>query len=164
MTRTTGGRFAPGQSGNPKGRPPGQTPKARLRASLDKAMPGILQTLIDQAKSGDSQAAIALLDRAIPKLRPESAPLALDISGTPDDLRQKIKGSLMAGDIAVEQAAELLALFAPAKEEELPMPHSTGASLEEVEMMLEEMTRRAFEEQARIRKERGIPHAEENPA
>lgn len=61
-------QFKPGQSGNPKGRPPGA--RSRKLAILDTlgeaAAEAILVATIDGAKGGDTSAARAVLDRVWP--------------------------------------------------------------------------------------------------
>jgi hypothetical protein len=67
--KTHPGRFKPGQSGNPAGKPKGT--RAAIYAQLDglaaAAGPEILQALVDKAKEGDARAADILLRRAWPE-------------------------------------------------------------------------------------------------
>lgn len=71
-------RWKPGESGNPNGRPTGSPNKASiLRAEMIEAatVRTIVEKLVAAALDGDVQAAVALLDRTMPKLRPVSAPV-----------------------------------------------------------------------------------------
>src|SRR5215210_5798698 len=75
-------RWAPGQSGNPRGRPQGSRNRASLL--LEHLIEGegevVVRSLLAAAKGGDTSAARALLDRLVPprKERPvKVAPPAL---------------------------------------------------------------------------------------
>src|SRR5215207_6317623 len=59
-------RWAPGQSGNPKGRPKGSRNRASLL--LEHLIEGeaVVRALLAAAKGGDVPAARALLDRLVP--------------------------------------------------------------------------------------------------
>src|SRR3954463_8690723 len=69
-----GGRFPPGQSGNPLGRPAGSRNKATLLLAdlIDGEGEDIVRALVTAAKSGAGAAGRALLDRLVPprKARP----------------------------------------------------------------------------------------------
>jgi hypothetical protein len=69
--------FKPGVSGNPKGRKPGRTPQTLLRKSLVEHIPKILAKLVELAEAGDVGAAKVLLDKCLPNLRPQAAPVEL---------------------------------------------------------------------------------------
>jgi hypothetical protein len=71
--------FKPGQSGNPAGRKPGQTPGAKIRAAIEKRRDDILQAVIEAAIAGDMQACKMLLDRITPPLKPVAAQIALSV-------------------------------------------------------------------------------------
>lgn len=66
--RTTKGRFAPGVSGNPKGKPKGTRSHA-TRAALalmEGQLEHITQALVDAAVNGDLSAIRLVLDRLVP--------------------------------------------------------------------------------------------------
>lgn len=69
--RRRDGRFRPGRSGNPRGRPAGSRPAALLR--LDALAAGAAEELVNRlildAKAGDREAAIAVLARVWPPRR-----------------------------------------------------------------------------------------------
>mgnify|MGYP000471026406 CR=1 FL=1 len=69
MTEKKMSRWKPGQTGNPKGRPPGQSEITRLRASLAGDVPEILAGLVTAAKGGDVQAARLILERVLPPIK-----------------------------------------------------------------------------------------------
>lgn len=63
-----GGRFKPGQSGNPKGRPVGSRHKATLAAQelLDGEAQAITRKAIEKALEGDGIALRLCLERIVP--------------------------------------------------------------------------------------------------
>ena len=71
--RSNKGRFAPGTSGNPAGRPPAIPPEVRQR--LTEACPDIINNVIQAARGGDLQAARLVLDRIAPVTRSTAAPV-----------------------------------------------------------------------------------------
>ena len=62
-------KWKPGQTGNSKGRPPGQSEITRIRASLAGDVPEILAGLVTAAKGGDVQAARLILERILPPVK-----------------------------------------------------------------------------------------------
>jgi Family of unknown function (DUF5681) len=77
--RIQGGRFVPGVSGNPAGKPPGA--RARATRLAEKLMSGdaeaVVRAVIDAAKGGDMTAAKIILDRIAPPCR--GRPVRLDL-------------------------------------------------------------------------------------
>lgn len=71
--------WKPGQSGNPKGRPPGSGEIGKLRAALADALPAVLDIVKAKALEGDMGAARLLLERVLPPLKATepSQPLTL---------------------------------------------------------------------------------------
>ena len=101
--------WKPGQSGNPKGRPPGTGEVAKMRAAITGNVPAILESLTTAALAGDVQAARLLLERALPPIKPveQSQPLSLP-DGTLTEQGRAVLASVAAGELAPGQGAALL--------------------------------------------------------
>ena len=101
--------WKPGQSGNPKGRPPGAGEVAKLRAAIAGQVPAILESLTAAAMAGDVQAARLLLERTLPALKPAEQAQALHLpDGTLTDQGRAVLAAVAAGELAPGQGAALL--------------------------------------------------------
>lgn len=112
--RPSGKPWKPGESGNPKGRPPGLGEVAKLRAAIAEKIPGILAKLVELAELGDVQAARALLDRSMPMLRAESVPVAVAGLDT-GSLTERGSAALTAvgrGEVAPDIGAQIISALA----------------------------------------------------
>ena len=102
--------FKKGQSGNPAGKPKGAVSKmTKLRQSIEKDLPDIIQAVTEQAKAGDMAACKLLMDRVMPALRPTDQPIVLPLAGA--DLGADGRAAIEAtgkGDITPEQSKALL--------------------------------------------------------
>ena len=105
------GRWKPGQSGNPKGKPPGSGELQRLRASIAADVPEILAGLVAAAKGGDAQAAKLILERIFPAVKPVEQTQELDLpeGGTLTAQGRAVLSAVALGDLAPGQGAQLLA-------------------------------------------------------
>lgn len=103
-------RYQPGESGNPAGKPKGAVSKmTRLRQSIEKDLPAIIQAVTEQAKAGDMTACKLLMDRVMPALRPTDQPVTLPLAGA--DLGADGRAVIAAtgkGDITPDQSKALL--------------------------------------------------------
>jgi hypothetical protein len=72
--------FKKGQSGNPGGKPKGETAKGRFRAQVEAALPSIVAKLIESAQEGDVSAANIILSKVIPSLKPTSDAISLPMA------------------------------------------------------------------------------------
>lgn len=102
--------WKPGQSGNPKGKPPGSGELQRLRASIAADVPDILAGLVTAAKAGDVQAARLILERVLPPVKPIEQTQQLDFpeGGTLTAQGRAVLSAVAAGALAPGQGAALL--------------------------------------------------------
>ena len=103
-------QWQPGQTGNAKGRPPGQSEITRLRASLTGDVPDILAGLVMAAKGGDVQAARLILERILPPVKAieQAVELQLPDGGTLTAKASAVLSAVAAGELAPGQGAALL--------------------------------------------------------
>jgi len=96
-----------GGKGRPKGRPDKRT--APFRAKIDKALPGILDTVITSAQGGDIQACKILLDKSLPAIKPAEQPRAIPVSGaTLTEKAASVIDAVSTGTVSVDEATRLL--------------------------------------------------------
>jgi hypothetical protein len=85
-------RWAPGQSGNPRGRPQGSRNRATLL--LESLIEGegevVVRSLLAAAKGGDTSAARALLDRLVPPKKERPVKVALPELRSAKDVRDAL--------------------------------------------------------------------------
>ncbi|MEB2316308.1 MAG: DUF5681 domain-containing protein [Xanthomonadaceae bacterium] len=133
--RGTGRPWPKGVSGNPAGRPKGSGLAGELRKAIAVEAGDILAALIERAKAGDVQAARALLDRIVPSLKPESAPVhvpGLADAGSLAERAESVLQAVGAGDVPPDVAAALVAAVgALARIHELDEIERRIATLEE---------------------------------
>ena len=101
-------KFKAGVSGNPKGRPKNKTAATLLRKSILEDMPEIIQTLVSQAKNGDTAAAKILLDRCCPALKPQAMAVNLPVNGTLAEQGGEIIRATLSGQIPPDIGAQLI--------------------------------------------------------
>ena len=94
-------KFKPGQSGNPRGRPPGPSKLTRLsRALLEDNAEQIMQVVIAKALAGDATAMKLLVPRLCPAPRTPPTPFTL-----PKDI-SSIEGLARATDQIITAVAD----------------------------------------------------------
>lgn len=108
--------FAPGTTGNPAGRPPFSTARAKFRLAMEPDMPEIRQALANAAKAGDPAAIKLIYDRLIPSVKPTSDDLSIRLTGTLEEKGEAIVAAMLKGRITADQAqAAINVLSAQAK-------------------------------------------------
>ena len=110
------GRFKPGQSGNPAGRPRGSrhATTVAIEALLDGDAETITRKAIEAAKGGDMVAIRLVMDRICPprKTRPvhiELPPIA-DAHGVAD-AQQEVLNAVAKGELLLDEAQALCGLL-----------------------------------------------------
>jgi hypothetical protein len=108
-TPTTKGRWRPGQTGNPNGRPVGTGKVAQLRASIEAKIPEILESLVKSAVDGNVGAARILLDRCIAPLKPTDIEITLPLANQTLTMQgTEILNYMSSGVISPSQGAVFL--------------------------------------------------------
>jgi Family of unknown function (DUF5681) len=106
------GRFEPGRSGNPAGRPSGSRNKARiaLESLLDGEAEGLTRKAVEMALAGDMTAMRLCMERIYParKDRPVSFELPkLETAADAVKAMAAIMGAVASGDLTPAEANEL---------------------------------------------------------
>ena len=106
-------KFKKGVSGNPKGRPKGSTSHDALRQAIADNATDIINALIEQAKSGDMQAAKIVLDRILPPLKATAPSIQLErmLGGSLSDKGQAVIDAVARGDIAPDNATAIMSML-----------------------------------------------------
>jgi hypothetical protein len=103
------GRWQPGQSGNPAGRPPGSGEVAKLRAGIAERVPEILHQMVASALAGDTQAARLLLECVLPPVKAVELPVELPLpEGRLTEQARHVLAAAAGGALAPDQAATLI--------------------------------------------------------
>ena len=111
-SRTPAGRFAPGRSGNPRGRASSES--RGLRAKLATDGEAVLTVVLDAAKAGDLAACKLVLDRVCPALKPTAAPVYIPLppqAGIAGTARAFIDAAAR-GDLPADIAAQMVTAVA----------------------------------------------------
>jgi len=103
------GRWKAGESGNPKGKPPGSGELQKLRAAIGEHVPEIIAQLVAAARGGDIQAARLILERVLPPVKAIEQAQTIDLpEGTLTDQGRAVLRSVAIGELAPGQGAQLL--------------------------------------------------------
>ncbi len=102
-------RWKPGQSGNPKGRPPSSVKTAELRTALGQAVPKILVKMTELALNGDVSAARLIMERCIPALKAVEQIKPIDLpDGTLTNQGRAVMALIANGEIAPDTGSQLI--------------------------------------------------------
>ncbi|MCF7994712.1 MAG: hypothetical protein K9L88_07720 [Chromatiaceae bacterium] len=93
-------------TGRPRGRPKGSISKRRreIRDLIELAAPELVEKLIEQAREGDTQAAVALLDRTAPRIKPVGQTYQIDLSGGQAEVIGNLLEAVGRGDMPPDDA------------------------------------------------------------
>lgn len=110
------GRFHPGQSGNPKGRPTGSRSKVLLALDAlgEKEAESIVNAMIEKAKGGDANAGRAILDRIWPPRKGARLQFDLPEVAQANDLPGAIAAvnrQVAEGELAPEEGTVIVGLL-----------------------------------------------------
>ena len=111
--------FAPGVSGNPRGRPRNAGQLGALRKRIEARTPEIIDRLVESALSGDVQAASVLIGRILPPMKATEPPIPGLTIASLAEAPQAILTALGRGALTVDQVtavSQLLTALARAKE------------------------------------------------
>jgi hypothetical protein len=100
--------FKKGCSGNSKGRPRSDSKAASLRATIQDALPSIVDKLILLAEDGDLAAMKLLVDKGLPTPKPQVMSIVLPATGTLASKGDRIIKAMMAGELAPDVGSQLL--------------------------------------------------------
>ena len=118
--RLADGKFKPGTSGNPAGRP--KQASTELREALRKHGADVAQKVIEAALGGDMTAAKIVIDRLVPPLKPSAQAVQIDIDANAGlaEVARAFIGAAASGRVPADIAAQMIsALGAAAKVVEL---------------------------------------------
>lgn len=100
--------FKKGQSGNPKGRPVGETPQGRMRRQVEERLPEMTEMAIAQALAGDATMFKILLDKTLPSIRPVALPVNIQQGDSLTETSANVITETFTGKIAPDIGAMLI--------------------------------------------------------
>lgn len=108
ITRQKAGRFAPGTSGNPTGRPKQAT--TALKRQLAEHGAELVEKAVQMALAGDTAALKLCLDRIAPALKPSAERIRIDVptDGSLSDTARAFIQAAADGRIPGDTAAQLI--------------------------------------------------------
>lgn len=102
-------KYKKGQSGNPKGRPPGiEDKRVAMRAMLEPHAEELIAKIVAKALDGDSTAMRICADRLLPTLKPRDEAVTLDMEGSLADKGQAVLKAASEGRLTPGEAAAIM--------------------------------------------------------
>lgn len=116
QARTRTGKFAPGVSGNPAGKPKGARHRVTLLAErlMEDDAEAVVRAVIDAAKAGDVGAAKLVLDRLCPPRKDRAVEFELPPIKTAADVctaQAAVIEAVAAGDVTPQEGAAIAGLL-----------------------------------------------------
>lgn len=107
-------KFKPGQSGNPKGKPKGSKDKrTAYRELFENESEGLIQKVIDLARSGDTTCLKMCIDRIVSPYRARDQKIKLDdLTGSLTEKGEKIIEAMGQGEVSPSDASSMLTALA----------------------------------------------------
>lgn len=103
------GRWKKGQSGNPKGKAPGLSKVAALRAHIAEYVPELVDQLLDKAKGGDMGALRIIFERVLPPIKATEQPVHLTLpDGSLSERANAILEAVANGELSPTQGSALI--------------------------------------------------------
>ena len=107
--RPNRGKFSPGRSGNPAGRPPGlEDKRVALRALLEPHAPRLVEKAVQKALKGDTTALRICLDRLIPPVKARYETVSLPLGGTLADKGNAVLDAAARGELSPDELSMLM--------------------------------------------------------
>ncbi|MCE9680869.1 DUF5681 domain-containing protein [Halomonas alkalisoli] len=106
--RLRDGKWRPGVSGNPAGRPKSAT--TELRRQLSEHGPALAAKAVELALAGDSTALRICLDRISPTLKAQPAPISVSLEGAEGlaGVSRRLVDAAASGEIPADVASQLV--------------------------------------------------------
>ena len=107
------GKWKPGQSGNPAGKPKGILDKrAKLMKQIAEDAGDVLKAVLEKAKAGDPASAALVLSRLLPTLRAQSETVQFDFDPSLPIARQveQVLAAVAAGQVAPDIGQQIVTM------------------------------------------------------
>lgn len=103
------GQWTKGQSGNPKGREPGLSKVAAIRAHIAEYVPELVEQLCEKAQGGDMAAIRIIFERVLPPIKASEQPVHLTLpEGSLTDRANAILAAVANGELSPTQGSALI--------------------------------------------------------